>query len=131
MLVALDDDVTEVERVRELAFRDNDRGVRAQRVANAEFICGVHVVGREVGNDQVCPEDLLEHRLVDRARVPDLVSAHAFEAGLGHRFLDDFIRCIEIQRATRGIVLLLVESLDDEARFHGQCVSLSTKSGLP
>ena len=81
MLVATDHEVTDVERLLEALFGDDDGRAGPQPVAHAELERRVDVLGREVGDHQVGAQQLLVHRQVDGARMHDLVGAQAFEAG--------------------------------------------------
>ena len=118
VLVAADHEVAHVEVLPEALLGDDDRGVRPQPVAHAELERRIDVLGRKVGDHQLGAEQMLIHRLVDGARVLDLVGAEALMPRRLDRFLDDGVRGIEVEFATVGVVGLPAETLNDETACH-------------
>ena len=120
VLVATDHEVAHVEVLPEALLGDDDRGVRPQPVTHAELERRIDVLRRKVGDHQLGAEQMLIHRLVDGARVLDLVGAEALVPCRLDRFLDDGVRGIEVEFAAVDVVGLPAKPLNDETPCHAR-----------
>jgi hypothetical protein len=97
VFVPEDAEMIEIKREAEIVLRQYDSPIWPQRMANAELIYSVNVCGGEVGNDQICREQIVVHRFVDDAGMDDLVRADAAMAGPCDNRLDDvFVGSIQV-----------------------------------
>ena len=132
MLVAIDGDMGRVEGNGELAFGDDDRRPRFQRIANAEFEDCVRVGRGQIGDDQLRLVQELVHRHVDHARLLDLVRPDALIVRSQNRWLDDaVVALVEIELAPRCEVGLLAEAHNNKAdRRHDNSPRMQSVGGV-
>ena len=86
-------------------------------VTDAQLVRGIDVVRGQVRDDQIGLQNPFVHRLVDRARLDDLVGPDAQQPGILDGFLDHVIGSIQIELPPVGEVGLLAKAPNDEAGF--------------
>ncbi len=115
-MVFPDRDLAHIEWERQSVLRDNYRGIRPQRMADAQLVKRIAVVSGDVRHHHVRLKQLFVHGHVDVARMHYLVCAHAFETRRRGGRLDDVaVGLIEVKRLGFRVVGLRSETHHYEA----------------